>query len=406
MANDDDNYNPPENDAYGSMDEGGRSDGPSVAAPKGKNFVIIGLGILIIGLLLYLFLGGKGSSKKDEVDEEEPVLTTSSRNAPAAIGRPVFNDDIVAPPPPPPVVPDEVVKPAEEETAEVSISPLQDPKKRKRYQSSMLVTSGVFNSSNLSSGATSKANQKDIYSAANDNDPNVGFADNYYNQDSVPNAYARKLGNTARLITQGKILEAVLETPINTDVPGMIRGIISHDVYGESARTILIPKGSRVVGTYNNQVVRGNKRVNIIWTRVIRPDGIDIMIRSPGTDQLGTAGIEGIVDNKYLEVFSSAFLVSAINIAVGIGTDSISNSDSTTTSNTDGSSTTTSSSPGKDAAVLQAVDLFGSAGSNLIDGALNTNPTITIEQGTRVSIFVNRDLVFPSELINQVQIIQ
>ena len=115
----------------------------------------------------------------------------------------------------------------------------------------------------------------------------------------------------------------MLETPINTDIPGMIRAIVNHDVYAESGRAILIPKGSRLVGTYNNFVIRGNKRVNIIWSRVIRPDGIDIMIRSGGADQLGRAGIEGDVDNKYAEIFASAFLVSAINIAIGAGVDAI-----------------------------------------------------------------------------------
>lgn len=401
---DDNNYIPPEDKAYGGMDDGEMAEGPSVAAPKGKNYVMMALGGLIIALLLYLFLGGASKRDVDDGNDvaDNEVITVPIRTAPSQIPQIDFSDDIelpqIAPPPPPPVLIER-----ETDDEEVVLSPLQDPKKRKRYQSSMLITSGVFNSTTLSSG-TDKSKQTDIYSAANDNDPNVGFADSYYNQDTVPNAYARKLGNTARLITQGKIIEAILETPINTDVPGMIRGIVSHDVYGESARIILIPKGSRVVGTYNNLVIRGNKRVNIIWSRVIRPDGVDIMIRSPGTSQLGTAGIEGIVDNKYLEVFSSAFLVSAINIAVAIGADSIDDTESTTTTNTDGS--TTSSGTATNEAALTAVDLFGSAAENLIDGALNINPTITISQGKRVNIFVNRDLIFPGELINNVQIIR
>lgn len=407
MANDDDNnYNPPEAEAYGGMEDGSVSEGPSVAAPKGKNYVMIGLGILIIGLLLYLFLGGTSSSKDDEDDgPDDEVITTTVKSQPALIPEPNFQDDIssLPPPPPPPPVPTSIVNDDVDE-AEVVLSPLQDPKKKKRYQSSMLITSGVFNSTNLSSGSAAREAQDNIYSAANDNDPNVGFADSYYNQSSVPSAFARKLGNTERLITQGKIIDAILETPINTDIPGMIRGIVSHDVYGESARTVLIPKGSRVVGTYNNLVIRGNKRVNIIWSRVIRPDGIDIMIRSPGTNQLGTAGVEGIVDNKYLEVFSSAFLVSAINIAVAVGADSLDDEDSITTTNTDGSTTRSSSATNE--AGVRAVDLFGSAAENLIDGALNINPTITISQGTRVNIFVNRDLIFPGELLNQVRIIQ
>ncbi len=403
---DDENYNPPENEAYGGMDEAGDMvDGPAVAAPKGKNFVIMGLFGLIILLLMYLFLGGIGGDEKVDTEEEEEVITIPERTAPPGSFSPPNFDDIIevpappAPPPPPPV-PTGGLDLGDEE---VVLSPLEDPKKRKRYQSGMLITSGVFNSSELSSGV-SKATQTDIYSAANDNDPNVGFADTYYNQDSVPNAYARKLGNMSRLITQGKIVEAILETPINTDVPGMIRGIVSHDVYGESSRTVLIPKGSRIVGTYNNLVIRGNKRVNIIWSRVIRPDGIDIMIRSPGTNQLGTAGVEGVVDNKYLEAFSSAFLVSAINIAVAVAIESIDDSEASSTTNTDGSVTTNADTTTE--AGIQAVDLFGSAAENLIDGALNISPTITIQQGKRVNIFVNRDLVFPSQLINDVQIIQ
>jgi type IV secretion system protein VirB10 len=151
-------------------------------------------------------------------------------------------------------------------------------------------------------------------------------------------------------------------------------------------------------------VLRGNKRVNIIWSRVIRPDGIDIMIRSPGADQLGTAGVPGNVDNKYLEIFSSAFLVSAINIAMGFATYEIDKDQYEETTNTDGS--TSRSTDPKQEAALRAIDLFGDAGTNLVDGFLNLKPTITIDQGTRVNVFVNRDLVFPAGMSSSVTVIQ
>lgn len=407
MASDDinnpnDEYMPPEAEI---------SRGPAVAASKGKSVVMLGVVLIVVALMGYLFFGGTSKKEKKDAELNRPIEVEAPTipSQPISVPTPVFNEDsaqISVPlpplPPAPPILDDEVTVETETDTqADVELSPIQDPKKKKRYQSNMLITGGVFNSADLSKGV--KRPTTDIYSAANDTDPNIGFADSYYNQESVPSAYARKLSNTSFLITQGKIIDSVLESPINTDVPGMIRGIVSRDVYGESGRTILIPKGSRLVGTYNNLVVRGNKRVNIIWSRVIRPDGIDIMIRSPGVDQLGTAGVEGIVDNKYLEVFTSAFLVSSINIIFAAGVDAV-DDPATTTQNTDGSTTQTSTA--KNQAALKAIDLFGKSADNLISSTFNTSPTITIEQGTRVSVFVNRDLIFPSELVSSVQVIQ
>ncbi len=132
-------------------------------------------------------------------------------------------------------------------------------------------------------------------------------------------------------IAQGKIVDAVLETAVNTDLPGEMRAIVSRDVFAESGRQIMIPKGSRLIGTYNTSVARGQARVMIIWTRLIRPDGLDIAIGSGGVDALGRAGVEGSVDNKYAEIFSAAMLTSVLDIGVAVAVDALSNQGSTTT---------------------------------------------------------------------------
>ena len=389
--------NPPGYSSPEEQYEESSTQSSAVASPPAKNFIFIALVVLILGTIVYFYF----TPKKEKVDSIKEIQSMSNRKTPISITPPppVPTPQIT----PPPVVP--VTPPAEEEKANIFDSK-KNPDKYKRIQSGMLVTKpGLLGSSSLGS----KGDPNDPNSSLTqtvDDDPNVGFADRFYNQKDVPIAVARKLGNTGRLITQGKIIEAILETPINTDVPGMIRAIVSRDIYAESGRTILLPKGSRLVGTYNNFVIRGNKRVNVIWTRVIRPDGIDIMIRSSGTDQLGRAGIEGEVDNKYTEIFASAFLVSAINIAVGVGTDAIdpNKGNNSTTTNSNGSTTSQNSST-HDAA-LKAVDLFGSAGTNLVNGFINLKPTITIDQGTRVNVFVNRDLVFPANLVDEVKFIK
>lgn len=227
-------------------------------------------------------------------------------------------------------------------------------------------------------------------------DPNRTFTSNVLGATAAEKSVATRLSNLSTTIAQGKIVDAVIETAINTDLPGTIRAIVSRDVYAEAGREVMIPKGSRLLGTYNNGVVRGQRRVLVVWTRVIRPDGLDIAIGSPGVDALGRAGVEGIADNKYSEIFSTAILTSIISIGVAIAADSLVNEDSTTTSNTDGSSSTTGSAGAS--AASTAVGTLGGVSRDIVSSLINTKPTITIDQGTRVNVFVNKDLIFPTTL--------
>ena len=383
------NYAPPE-DKYEDLQP--QNQAPGVSAPAARNFVFIGVFALIAIVIVYIFFSGG-----DEDKAVQPKKTGGSAPQKIVIPAPLTPPPPIPAPPLPAIPPAPIDNNAAEQNKVLFTENTEE--RTRRDQSNMLIGS----SGGLFSGNTNLSDKPKL----NENDPNVGFADSFYNQGDVPFATARRLGNTGRLITQGKIIESVLETPINTDLPGSIRAIVSRDIYAESGRAILIPKGSRLIGTYNNLIIRGTKRINIIWSRVIRPDGIDIMIRSEATDQLGRAGIPAEVDNKYAEIFASAFLVSAINIAIGAGVDAINNKDerTTTTTNTDGSTTTNSDATNE--AALQAVDLFGNAGQNLLNGFLNMRPTATIDQGTRINVFVNRDLVFPGNLgNNQIKFIQ
>ena len=112
---------------------------------------------------------------------------------------------------------------------------------------------------------------------------------------------ATKLPYPERTIAQGKLIDSVLETAINTDFEGKVRAIVSRDVFADFGRQVLIPKGSRIIGSYSGSVQRGQTRVLINWERLIRPDAIDIQINSPASDQFGRSGVPGSVDNKYLK---------------------------------------------------------------------------------------------------------
>ncbi|WP_244256287.1 TrbI/VirB10 family protein [Caballeronia zhejiangensis] len=74
--------------------------------------------------------------------------------------------------------------------------------------------------------------------------------------------------------------------------------LIQRDVYGAQGRVKLIPWGSRVCGTYNAELRKGQDRLFVVWNTLRRPDGVQVALDSAGGDQLGTAGMGGIVDNE------------------------------------------------------------------------------------------------------------
>lgn len=129
---------------------------------------------------------------------------------------------------------------------------------------------------------------------------------------SAQSSKATKAGKLGLMIIQGKVIDAILETAISSDLQGMLRAVVSRDVYAETGDTILIPKGSRLIGGYSFDSNVAKARVNINWNRIILPHGIDVAIASSGTDELGRAGIAGIVANKIASaLFSSVALAGA-----------------------------------------------------------------------------------------------
>jgi type IV secretion system protein VirB10 len=187
-------------------------------------------------------------------------------------------------------------------------------------------------------------------------------------------ASATMLRNQAVLIPQGTTIPAVLETALDSDLPGYTRAVVSRDVRGFDGSTILIPRGSRVIGEYRSAVSQGQTRAFVIWTRVIRPDGASIQIGSGGGDTLGRAGLSGRVDTHFIEEFSGAVLLTALSAGASAA-----------------------------AGVPSTEVVIGSGSSGAAGGIaapfaafapVNIPPTIKVAQGTPILIFVQRDLDF------------
>jgi len=119
---------------------------------------------------------------------------------------------------------------------------------------------------------------------------------------------ASQMAFPERTLSQGSVIQAALQTAINSDLPGSVVAVVSEPVPAFSGDQILIPRGSRLFGQYRSGIELNQKRILILWTRVLTPDGTSIEIASVGGDQLGRSGLTGIVDTKFAERFGGTDL--------------------------------------------------------------------------------------------------
>lgn len=379
----DDPFTTPGNN--GDYDNGGGLDtgAPAVAASKSKTMVIMGgIGLVALYMLYSIFSGG---SEEEAPVEQEPQPVVQQEYAPPEL--PVDTEPAFVPPPviePPPAAPTVLspINPEEDSGLKAQI--------QARQRSNMMVVENGGGAFGLGEG--------DDDEQADSADPNSQFAAATINNSKASKSIATRIGDLRRIIAQGRMIHATLETVINTDLPAPIRAIVSRDIYGEAGTIPLIPAGSRLIGKYNTNISGGQTRVFVVWLRVIRPDGIDVQLGSPLVDQIGQAGIGGQVDTKFQYIFSRAVMASVVSIAFAIGSDEISpgESESSTTNSTFG---TTQSGDAASTATVNALNRLGSLTETFLQKFLDIGPTILVDQGTPVNVFVNRDLIFPAELV-------
>lgn len=280
--------------------------------PKQSIFIVV----IICGIFIYiffnLFINNKSSNDipaplpsgiaKPVQEIENPPLSIPTLPPPPALETPIVT---LPPPPPPPVElpvipaaplpPLQVIeKPALPVTAELPAK-LVDNDEEKRRREAKRKSSIV-----LLGGTEAQKTAEQV-------EQEVTFKDR---------------GNMEFVLARGKIITAVVETAINTDFGGEVKAIINRDVYSEKEKVILIPKGSKVFGSYSNGA-EASGRISIIWTRIDLSNGYVINLQGTTTDDLGRAGAQGRVDNKFKERIANAVLISAFNIGFAQALDKV-----------------------------------------------------------------------------------
>lgn len=179
-------------------------------------------------------------------------------------------------------------------------------------------------------------------------------------------ASAARSFDPATTVTQGTLIPAVLETAIDTDVPGYVRAIVSTDVRSFDGKRVLVPRSSRLIGQYKSGLTAGQKRAYVIWSRLIRPDGVSVNLGSPAIAFGGETGLPGKVNSHFFERFGSAMLLSVVG---GL---------------------TTLASSGSNVVVAGG----SSAASTAVQNGAQIGPTIRVRQGEPIRVFTAKDLDF------------
>jgi len=183
-------------------------------------------------------------------------------------------------------------------------------------------------------------------------------------------------------IFEGKFISAVLETAIDTDMPGHIRAMVDEDVYGEAQRVVLLPRMTRLIGEYDTRIRAGQARVLVAWRRAIRPDGATITLGSYGADSLGRAGMPGLVDPHFMRRFGTAFLMSMVMASQ--------RSKQQTIVMMPGIFGVPAPSLYRDEATQALRDIV----KEVLAEGRDVLPTVRVPQGSRIRVFVARDLDF------------
>jgi type IV secretory pathway VirB10-like protein len=206
---------------------------------------------------------------------------------------------------------------------------------------------------------------------------------NFYESSNPSGAIyeGRFLGENALWI--GTMIPCILETAINTDMPGHVLARVTQNVYdSQTGKYLLIPQGTILVARYNNSVSYAQSRVQIVWDTLIRPDGFQIDLEGAnGADRAGMAGQEANYHENWFEYAKAAGIISLFSIA---NAKLVETADKVSTSS-------------ETASIIAEANqqFFNQLGSNLISRAMSIQPTLTVDNGTLVNVMLNKTLFLP-----------
>ena len=190
------------------------------------------------------------------------------------------------------------------------------------------------------------------------------------------NPHALRPAASPWTLTAGTVIPASLITGLNSDLPGTVFAQVTENVRDSATgRTVLIPQGSRLIGSYDSVVAYGQRRAMLVWQRIVFPDGSSVRLDNmPATDLSGYAGLEDEVDFHTWRLLKGI----ALSTLLGVGTElSLGSGESDLVR-----------------AVRESTQQNAArAGDRITARNLDVQPTITVRPGWPLRAVVHKDLI-------------
>jgi type IV secretion system protein VirB10 len=176
-------------------------------------------------------------------------------------------------------------------------------------------------------------------------------------------------------VLAGAVIAAALSTELNSDAPGRAIAQVTAPVFDTVTGTyLLIPQGSRLIGTYDSGVTYGDRRLVLVWNRLILPNGWSINLQGmQGADPAGAAGLRDRTDNHLGRLAGAVALSAIISVVANNATDDDEDSLSQNIA---------------DAAAQEAAR----SGARMVERELSVRPTLRVRAGAPVRVLVMRDI--------------
>lgn len=188
------------------------------------------------------------------------------------------------------------------------------------------------------------------------------------------------------VLLQGTIISAVTRTAINTKLPGQIVASVTQDVYDSiKGETLLLPKGSQLIGEYNTAVMDGQDRVMMAFTRLVFPSGASIRLGAmSASDALGVAGAKGKINTYFFKRLGSSLMLALL-------ASTIKSPESVTIVNT-GENTGSATAAG---------DVLSKSAEQELERTSRITPDIDLSHGSKVSLILAADLALPPSITSK-----
>lgn len=197
---------------------------------------------------------------------------------------------------------------------------------------------------------------------------------------------ASVLRNPAMVITEGTMIPCILQTAIESELPGLVTCVVPLDIRGSTGDVVLLDRGTKIVGQIQTGLLQGQDRVFVDWTRAETPDHVIVTLDSPGSDELGRAGLAGAVDNHFWQRFGGALMLTLVQGGLQAAT--------IEAAGQGGSNSTTQAAA---SGFVYAGQSNGQQIANTaLENSINIAPTLSKNQGDTVSLIVAHDLDFSS----------